>query len=349
MCDPKVGVVIVNYNGLDYTVDCLKSLMRSTWKNMDIIVVDNGSSDGSPEKLKALFGDSVFVVSNETNLAFAGGNNLGITLALEHHCTYALWLNNDTVVDSFLVDKMVKCSQMNGGAIVAPNFLSKMDRILVTSPNMKQSSACLRPFLDKVEGVPLFVDVEHFHCYEDNKREELLKEIGADNETKIILYVGRFGRYEGLSYLVKALTLLPENYCLVLIGDGPERPAAEQLVGELKLGHRVLRLDHVPYADLPKYYSVADVFVLPSVDRDEAFGLVVVEAMACGVPVVTTELGTGTSFPNINGVTGRVVPPRNERALADAIAEICKNKHKYDPQVIRKRAEEFSTENLIGS
>lgn len=230
--------------------------------------------------------------------------------------------------------------------LVVPKFLSKMDKIVVTSPNTKQSSACLRPFLDKVEVVPLFVDVEHFHCYQDNKREELLKKIGAVDETKIILYVGRFGRYKGLNYLVKALALLPENYCLVLIGDGPERPAVEQLVGELKLGHRVLRLDHVPYADLPKYYSAADVFVLPSIDRGEAFGLVVVEAMACGIPVVTTELGTGTSFHNINGVTGRVVSARDEKVLAEAVADICENKQKFDPQVIRNRAEEFSVEKF---
>lgn len=122
MCDPKVGVVIVNYNGFDYTVNCLESLMRSTWKNMDIIVVDNGSSDGSPEKLKALFGDSVFVVSNETNLGFAGANNVGITLALERYCDYVLLLNNDTVVDNYLVVKMVTRSQMNGCAVVAPKI-----------------------------------------------------------------------------------------------------------------------------------------------------------------------------------------------------------------------------------
>ncbi|HQE49901.1 MAG TPA: glycosyltransferase, partial [Fervidobacterium sp.] len=136
------------------------------------------------------------------------------------------------------------------------------------------------------------------------------------------------------------------NYFLVLIGDGPERMKIESLVTDFKLENRVLRLDHVKYDDLPEYYSAADVFVLPSIDRGEAFGLVVVEAMACGVPVVTTELGTGTSFHNIDGVTGRVVPPRDEKALANAIAEICEHKYKYDPQVIRKRAEEFSAERF---
>ncbi len=226
--------------------------------------------------------------------------------------------------------------------VVVPRFLSKMDRIIVTSPNMKESSACLKPFLARVEVVPLFVDVEHFRCYQDNKREELLERIGTDNEAKIILYVGRFGRYKGLDYLVKAMTLLPDNYYLVLIGNGPERDKIEALVSELNLTQRVLRLDHVPYDDLPKYYSAADVFVLPSVDRGEAFGLVVVEAMACGVPVVTTELGTGTSFHNIDGVTGHVVPPCNEEALASAIVDNCENKQKYGPQT-----ENFETRMVL--
>jgi len=230
--------------------------------------------------------------------------------------------------------------------LVVPKFLGKMDRIIVTSPNMKQSSACLKPFLDKVEVVPLFADIKHFDYQEENKRKEILERIGVGDEAKIILYIGRFGRYKGLDYLINALALLPENYLLVLVGDGPERPILEMLTHELKLERRVLRFDHVPYSDLPKYYSAADVFVLPSIDRGEAFGLVVVEAMACGVPVVTTELGTGTSFHNIDGVTGRVVPPKNEKALANAIAEICEYEYKYDPQVIRKRAEEFSAERF---
>ena len=230
--------------------------------------------------------------------------------------------------------------------LVVPKFLAKMDRIIVTSPNMKQSSACLKPFLGKVDVVPLFADIKHFHYEEDNKRREILEGIGAGDEAKIILYIGRFGRYKGLDYLIKALALLPEDYHIVLVGDGPERAAVEELTHELKLERRVLRFDHVPYSDLPRYYSAADVFVLPSIDRGEAFGLVVVEAMACGVPVITTELGTGTSFHNIDGVTGRVVPPRDEKALANAIAEICEHEYKYDPQVIRRRAEELSTEKF---
>jgi len=95
--DAKVGVVIVNYNGFEYVVDCVKSLMLSTWNNLDIIVVDNGSSDGSVNKLGDMFGDSIIVVDNGVNLGFAGGNNVGIRLALERQCDLAQKLTRTNI------------------------------------------------------------------------------------------------------------------------------------------------------------------------------------------------------------------------------------------------------------
>jgi len=216
--------------------------------------------------------------------------------------------------------------------LIVPKFLSKMDRIVVTSPNYRDTSPFLCPFLDKVRVTPSFVDTKHFRPMQETKRQEICSLFDCGTDSRIVIC-----RYKGLDYLVGAIALLPDNYFLVLIGDGPERVRIESLVADLQLEKRVLRLDHVPYDDLYEYYSSADVFVLPSIDRGEAFGLVAVEAMACGVPVVTTELGTGTPFHNVNGVTGRIVPPRNKKALADAVAEICENKQKHDAQVIRNK------------
>ena len=78
----------------------------------------------------------------------------------------------------------------------------------------------------------------------------------------------------------------------------------------------------MPDADLPALYHLADLFVLPASHPSEAFGLVQVEAMAAGLPVVCTELGTGTSYVNQDGVTGFVVPPRNPDALARAVNQL---------------------------
>jgi rhamnosyl/mannosyltransferase len=91
-----------------------------------------------------------------------------------------------------------------------------------------------------------------------------------------------------------------------------------------QLGHRLLPdrchfLGEVPAPELAALYAAADVAVLPSVERSEAFGLVLLEAMAAGVPVISTELGTGTSWVNQDGVTGRVVRGGDPAALAEAM------------------------------
>ncbi len=94
------------------------------------------------------------------------------------------------------------------------------------------------------------------------------------------------------------------------------------LAAEVGVADRVAWLGDVPDADLPALYHLADLFVLPASHPSEAFGLVQVEAMAAGLAVVCTELGTGTSYVNRDGVTGRVVPPRDPAALAAAINEL---------------------------
>lgn len=225
--------------------------------------------------------------------------------------------------------------------LVTQNFLEKMDKIIVTSPNMKDSSKELEKFQDKVEVIPLFVDTTHFYYRVKNKREFLFSRFKNKKE-KIVMYIGRLGRYKGLEYLIEAFQNLDKKNGLVIIGKGVKEKELKTKVQELNLEDDILFLDHVPYEELPEYYSSADLFVLPSTDRGEGFGLVAIEAMACGVPVVTTELGTGTSFHNIDGVTGKVIEPRNSIALAKAINEILENPNKYEKQNIVKRAKDFS-------
>ena len=158
--------------------------------------------------------------------------------------------------------------------------------------------------MKKIEIIPLFVDLKHFYYRKDNKREFLLNKFKNKKE-KIVMYIGRLGRYKGLDYLVKSYKYLDKKTGIVIIGNGPKEKEIKKLVDDLNFSNDILFLNHVPYPDLPSYYSAADVFVLPSTDRGEAFGLVVIEAIACGIPVITTELGTGTSYHNIDGVTGK--------------------------------------------
>jgi GT2 family glycosyltransferase len=112
MTSPKVSIVIVNWNGLDDTVECLGSLKKITYSNYDVIVVDNGSKGNDAQVLKERFGDYIHLIQNSKNYGFAGGANIGMKYALDNsRLDYVLLLNNDTVVDPAFLTEMVKVAE----------------------------------------------------------------------------------------------------------------------------------------------------------------------------------------------------------------------------------------------
>ena len=226
-------------------------------------------------------------------------------------------------------------------------MLDSADVIVATSPKMFETSKVLKQFRYKGRVIPLFVDTEHFRPSGDVF--DYSHQFNSQGK-RLVLYVGRFGRYKGLDHLLRAMSLMEDQYHLVLVGDGPEKNSLSSLISELNLNNRVAILPHVEYSKLPEIYRSADVFVLPSTDRGEAFGLVALEAMACGVPVITTQLGTGTTFHNQHGITGYHVPPRDEKALAIAIIQcVRENLKEKNSRLIRQRAEEFSIDKFRNS
>jgi rhamnosyl/mannosyltransferase len=110
---------------------------------------------------------------------------------------------------------------------------------------------------------------------------------------------------------------------LVIVGDGPNYRELEQLAWDLGVRSRVAFVGRVE--DVRPYYHAADIFVLPSVARSEAFGIVQLEAMACGRPVVNTNLPTAVPNVSLNGITGFTVPPRDSHALAVALNRLLKD------------------------
>jgi glycosyltransferase involved in cell wall biosynthesis len=136
----------------------------------------------------------------------------------------------------------------------------------------------------------------------------------------LLLFVGRLRYYKGLDWLIRALPQIDAR--LAVVGIGPMAVEWKALAAQEGVADRIAWLGETPDADLPALYHLADLFVLPASHSSEAFGLVQVEAMAAGVPCVCTELGTGTSYVNQDGVTGRVVPPRDPAALAAAINDL---------------------------
>jgi len=220
--------------------------------------------------------------------------------------------------------------------------LRAADRIIATSPRYIETSPWLRPVRDKCTVVPLGVDAVRFSPPAGARG-------GRGERPPTLLFTGRLRYYKGLDTLFQALSRLPDVQMLI-VGDGPMREDWEHLVNDLHLAQRVTFTGEVPDEDLPGYYHDADVFVLPANARAEAFGTVLLEAMASGLPCVTTEVGTGTSWVVQDGVTGAVVPPQDPAALADAIRGLLQ-----DPQrratlgrAARARVEmEFTTERMV--
>ena len=108
MTSPKVCIIIVNWNGLKDTLDCLESLKEITYPNYEVTVVDNGSVGDDVRVLKERFGHYIYLIQNNKNCGFAEGNNIGIREALTRKARYLLLLNNDTVVAPDFVDELVK-------------------------------------------------------------------------------------------------------------------------------------------------------------------------------------------------------------------------------------------------
>ena len=213
------------------------------------------------------------------------------------------------------------------GALYRPLLAHVLDRaaaIIANSPPYVDSSPELRRRRAQCTAVPLGVDLGRFAggaAAAAAVRERLLPGAGS---RPVLLFVGRLRYYKGLDVLLHALKRLPEAVLLV-VGDGPMRTEWETLARRLHAPDRVVFAGDVDAEELPACYRLADVFVLPSTLRAEAFGTVLVEAMAAGVPLVSTELATGTSWVNRHGETGLVVPPSDPDALAAAITALLRD------------------------
>jgi len=224
-------------------------------------------------------------------------------------------------------------------------LLAKADRIIASSDHYLEGSFYLSRYADKSTVIPYGIDLKRFSSPPADA-----EAIRRRHGSPLLLFVGRLRYYKGLQYLLEAMQDLEAS--LLLVGKGPMEEEWLNLATELGLAKKVTFLGEVPEEELPLYYHACDIFVLPASERSEAFGIVQLEAMACGKPVVCTELGTGTSYVNIDGLTGLVVPPRDPVALAGAIERLLSDPELREEmgQRAKERVEkEFSHERMIDS
>ncbi len=209
-------------------------------------------------------------------------------------------------------------------ALLAPLeswVLRQARAILATSPNMIKNSPSLRPFETKCQVVPLGIYPERYEVSREiafnivKEKEQLAR--------PIVLYVGRLVYYKGVNVLLKAMETV--EALLIVIGEGV---LYDELIAESKklgIEHRLRVLPPQSFERLVYHFHLCDIFVLPSIAPSEAFGIVQLEAMVCGKPVISTNLPTGVPYVNQNGQTGIVVEPNDSGDLKDAISTLIEN------------------------
>lgn len=111
--EPKVAIILVNYNGYEDTVECVNSLLAISYKNMFIFVVDNASTEGNRIQEDVFLQKAVRIIQSKENLGFSGGNNLAIQIALKEKFDYVLLLNNDTSVEPDFLSEMIEAAENN--------------------------------------------------------------------------------------------------------------------------------------------------------------------------------------------------------------------------------------------
>lgn len=194
-------------------------------------------------------------------------------------------------------------------------FLASMDRIVATSPNYLATSDVLCNYARKVTVIPIGLDKASYPLLDPQTQQAWRARFGP----KFFLFIGVIRYYKGLHILLEASRT--SDYPIVIMGAGPvEQELKEQAT---RLGLRNVHfLGHRPDEDKVALLSVCTALVFPSHLRSEAFGISLLEGAMFGKPMISSEIGTGTSYINIAGETGLVVPPNDPQALYEAMRQL---------------------------
>lgn len=219
-------------------------------------------------------------------------------------------------------------------------LLRRADMVICTSPNYVAGSDALQSVANKLKCVP--IGVAPIIPKKDAANE--LHELAAGR--KIVFALGRMIPYKGFDNLVLAARHLPDDYVVIIAGSGPLYEPLKKLVNENGLDSKVIMPGRISDEVRDSLMDSAAVFCLPSVEKTEAYGIVLIEAMSTGTPVVATEIpGSGTSWVNAHGVSGLNVPCGSPKKLAEAIIRVVDNSNKpgYYGDNARKRWENLFT------
>ena len=224
-------------------------------------------------------------------------------------------------------------------------LLLRADRIIGTTPRYLTESPFLQGVQPKTVCLPIGVDAM---C---PKAAEVAAIRNRYPGKKIVFSLGRLVAYKGYHFLVAAARYLSDDYVVLIGGTGHLKDQLQQEIETDGLQEKVRLLGHLSDEELPAYYGACDVFCLSSIQKTEAFGIVQIEAMSCGKPVVATNIPqSGVSWVNAHGISGLNVAPGNAEALAQAICQVMKDKqtyHHYAAGAAKRYRELFTKKQMI--
>lgn len=235
---------------------------------------------------------------------------------------------------------------------ILPIILKLSDKILVSTYDYFEngtSGKTFKKFKNKIQELPFSVNSEKFQPREKNL--ELIKKYSLENK-KILLFVGGLDKghyFKGVDILLNAFSKLNTNdYKLLIIGDGDIKENYKNLGKKLNIMPDIIFLDNIKNDELPIYYNLADVLILPSINKGEAFGMVQIEAMASGIPVIVSNL-PGVRKVLENEVTGLIFENKNIEDLKLKIEDLFRDNEKYKQMKInaRERINKNFSEKII--
>lgn len=200
-------------------------------------------------------------------------------------------------------------------------LLQRADRIVVATPLHLEHSRWLGPYREKVRVIPFGLELDRFRATPAilAKAAEFRKASQVPGR-KILLNVGRLVGYKGQQYAIQAMRSLDAE--LWLAGEGPLRTELQALAAQCGVTDKVKFWGEVSDEDLPALLHACDVFVFPSVTTNEAFGLVLVEAMACGKPLVACKLPSGVPYVCADEINGLICQPGDSEDFARVVQRI---------------------------
>jgi rhamnosyl/mannosyltransferase len=212
------------------------------------------------------------------------------------------------------------------------------DHIVVTSPALLNNSEILKNFHEKVKVIPL-------SCKKIFNQEVLPKKYPEDRKFKL-LFVGKIRDYKGIHIAIESIVGL--NVTLTIVGEKMIDRDLEEMVDSLSIKNNVSFINSVSDSELIELYKSHDLFLFPSVNEAEAFGIVQIEAMSLGMPIINTNLKSGVPYVSVNELTGLTVTPGSVIEFHNAISRIINDQILYEQFSINciKRSKEFNIESM---